>query len=107
MELLWLILASCGPQPGPSWPLVGSIWSPFGTQSAPVGAPRGPVGTPQGPSDLALGLKEANLAPSAANYAHFALEIVILEHFQISETLDLIEKTCFLNVFSCIYALVF
>ena len=93
LELLWLILGSCGPQPGPSWPLFGSIWSPFGNQSAPVGAPGGPIGTPQGPSDLDLDLKEANLAPSAANYAHLDVEMLIFGRLQSSGTLDFIEKT--------------
>ena len=94
MELLWLILGSCEPQPRPSWPLVGSIWSPFGSLSAPVGAPQGPVGALQGPIDLHLSLKEANLAPSATNYAHLGVEIDILVRFQGSETVDFIEKAC-------------
>ena len=76
-----------------SWALVGSIWSPFGSQSAPVGAPGGSVGTPQGPNDLDLDLKEANLAPSAANYAYLDVEMVIFGRFQSSGTLDFIEKT--------------
>ena len=93
LELLWLILGSCGPQPGPSWPLFGSIWGPFGSQSAPVGVPGGSVGTPQGPNDLDLDLKEANLAPSAPNYAYLDVEMIIFGRFQSSGTLDFIEKT--------------
>ena len=63
------------------------FWELF---EGPVGAPGGSVGTPQGPNDLDLDLKEANLAPSAANYAHLDVEMIIFGRFQSSGTLDFI-----------------